>query len=576
MKYALIAAALALGLIIWILVRSKERHDPPPPDAERVWFEDVAASAGIAFRHFDPATPQHLISETIGSGIAWIDYDSDGWPDLFCVQDSPFPPAAVNPSVTHKLYRNNRNGSFTDVTDAVGLNSAGYGVGVAVGDYDNDGFDDLVIAYFGRISLHHNEPDAAAPGGRRFRDVTAGSGLANPHFGTSCAWGDLDGDGLLDLFVCNYVEMDPAKPVICREETRGLVSACTPNAYPQTTCKLFRNLGKGRFADASASSGIAAAPPAASLGVAILDFDGDGKQDIYVANDMNPCYLFRNLGNLKFEECGLSVGVALGPFGSRLNGMGVAAADLDGSGRPSLFVTNFQRAPNVLLLNRGGGRFDESSYASGLAGPSLSKLGFGTCAFDADRDGNQDLAVANGHVHRTAPEVDLSPYAQESQLFLGDGTGRYRDASAAAGADFFRPRVGRGLATADFDNDGWMDLAQSGTGENAALFRNRTANDRNWVSLELIGDGKASNRNAFGSVATVEAGGKTQTQFVAGGTSYLSSCDRRLLIGLNRAEKADRIIVRWPSGRTQEFRDLSGGKRWRLREGIPVPEPAPG
>lgn len=573
MRSVILAAILVAGLAVWVVLRSRDRSEPQETPADAVWFEDVADSAGIGFRHFDPSTPQHLIAETIGSGIAWIDYDSDGWPDLFCVQDGPLPPAPPVATSTHKLYRNNGNGTFADVTEAVGLNSAGYGVGVAVGDYDNDGYDDLVITYLGRLALHHNEPDALAPGGRRFRDVTGASRLANPNFGTSCAWGDLDGDGRLDLFVCNYVVMDPAKPVVCRDETRKILSACSPNAHPQTTSKLFRNRGDGTFEDLSESSGIASVAPAASLGVAIIDLDGDGKQDLYVANDMNPSYLFRNQGSMKFEECGLPSGVALGPRGARMAGMGISVGDFDGRGRPSLFVTNYQRQPNVLFLNRGPWRFDEVSHTSGLAGPSLSKLGFGACILDANLDGNADLAVANGHVHRHAKEIDFAPYAQESQLFLGDGQGRFRDASMTAGASFLMPRVGRGLCVSDYDNDGLPDLALSGVGEKAALFRNRTTTANGWISLELIGDGVRSNRNAIGAVVTADVAGARRTYYLAGGTSFLSANDRRLLIGTGAAVQLDLITVRWPSGRVDEYKNASARRHWILREGSSVPEP---
>lgn len=574
MRNLLIAVAiLAAGwLVVWLFTHDRSAA-PPPVSPGAVWFEDVSAASGLQFRHFDPATPQHLIPETMGSGLAWIDYDADGWPDLFCVQDGPLPPAPADPTQTHKLYRNNRDGTFTDVTDRVGLNVAGFGTGVAVGDHDNDGFDDLVVTGLGGITLFHNDPDPAAPGGRRFTNATARSGLADPHYATSCAWGDLDGDGLLDLYVCNYVEVDPAKPITCVHEQKQLYYQCSPTAFPYTSHRLFRNNGNGTFTDVTKESGIAAASPAPGLGVAIADLDGDGKPDIYVANDMNPAHVFRNKGGMTFAEVGLVSGAALGPGGSRIAGMGVEVADFDGSGRPSLFVTNFQSSPNVLFLNRGRLRFDDLSYPSGLGGPSLSRLGFGTCVLDADLDGTPDLAVANGHVHRVARELYGVPYAQEAQLFLGDGAGKFRDASLTAGADFLKPRVGRGLARADFDNDGRPDLAMSGVGEPVALFRNRTPTDHGWVSLELVGDSKASNRNAIGAVVTAEWAGRTRTHFIIGGGSYLSASDRRLLLGLGDAAKLDKLTVRWPSGKLQEFKDLPAKTRWLVREGVTVAEP---
>jgi hypothetical protein len=508
--------------------------------------------------------------ETMGSGVGWIDYDADGWPDLFCVQDGPLPPAR-DPALTHRLYRNNRDGTFLDVTAATGLDRSGFGMGCAVGDYDNDGFDDLVVTELGGIVLFHNEPGESAPGGRRFVDATARAGLANTRWGTSCAWGDLDGNAFLDLYLCNYVQVDPNHPITCRNEEKQLYYQCSPTAFPRTHHLLFQNNGNGKFTDVSEASGIARVETAPGLGVVIVDLDADGKQDIYVANDLAPAYLFRNLGGMRFEETALPVGCGLGPGGSRMAGMGVVAGDFDGSARPSLFLTNFQSSPNVLFLNRGGLRFDDASYSSGLGGPSTSRLGFGTCALDANLDGHVDLAVANGHVQRVAAELGGGSYAQDAQLFLGDGNGKFRDVSAGAGPDFLKPRIGRGLAHADFDRDGLPDLVLSGVGEPLALLRNRAETRHGWIALELVGDGTTSNRNAVGSVLTIEVDGKKQTHFVIGGGSYLSASERSLAVGLGMAEAVGRVEVKWPSGRIQEFRGLAARCRWRLQEGTSTP-----
>ncbi|HKA08086.1 MAG TPA: CRTAC1 family protein [Gemmataceae bacterium] len=381
----------------------------------------------------------------------------------------------------------------------------------------------------------------------------------------------MDGDGLLDLYVCNYVEIDPSKPITCKHE-KGHYFACSPIVFPQTTHRLFRNKGNGKFEDVSHSSGIASAAPAAGLGVVIADLDGDGKPEIYVANDMGQAYLFRNLGSMRFREEGLYAGVALGPGGVRMAGMGIEVADLDGSGRPSLFVTNFQGLPNAFFQNRGGLRFNDASFRSGLGGPSIERLGFGVCAIDVDLDGNLDLAVANGHVNRFAKELFGVPYAQSAQLFVGDGAGKFRDRSTACGSSFVQPRVGRGLARADFDNDGHPDLALSSVGAGVALFRNLAISPHAWASVELIGDGKRSNRNAIGAALVAESAGRTQHHFVVGGGSYLSANDRRVLLGLGDANKVDRLTVRWPSGDTQEFHDLAARTHWRVREGNPTPE----
>lgn len=569
-----LAAVVVAGVAVWASnsLRRPGAGDPSQP-ASPPWFEDVAERAGVRFRHFDPATPLNQIHEAMGSGLGWIDYDADGWLDLFCVQDAPLPPAPPDPAHTHKLFRNNRDGTFTDVTAAIGLDRAGFGTGVAVGDFDNDGFDDLLVTALGGLTLFHNVPDPAAPGGRRFVDVTAAAGLSDPHYATSAAWGDLDGDGALDLYVCNYVEIDPARPVVCQQHGTGRVMQCAPSAYPATTHRLYRNNRDGTFTDVSGPSGIGTAPPAPGLGVAIVDLDGDGRPDIYVANDLSPSYLFWNKGGWTFKEVALRSGCGLGPNGTRLAGMGVEVGDLNGSGRPSLFVTNFQGVPNAVFLNRGGLLFEDGTTATGLGPASLDRLKFGTALLDADLDGNPDLAVANGHVERGARELLGVPYAQSAQLFVGDGRGRYRDASSECGPDFVRPRVGRGLARCDFDNDGRPDLAFSGVGEPTALLRNRVDNSHGWVCLELIGDGRASNRNAIGAVVRVEWAGTVRHHYVIGGGSYLSAGDRRLSLGVGpTATRLDRVAVRWPSGKTQEFRDLPAGGFWRLHEGRPEPE----
>lgn len=579
-----LVACLCFGvLLVTALASWHLRRSPNPlatPDAAEVpdpgpqpglpWFADVTGRAGIDFVHVDPATPNHSIEETMGSGLGWIDYDADGWPDLLCLQAGPTSPgkrAAALP--THRLYRNLGDGTFRDVTVQAGLNCSGFGQGCAVGDLDNDGYDDLAITYLGRIQVLHNQPDGR--GGRRFIDVTSRSPIVHPHWATSCGWGDVDGDGWLDLYVCNYVELNPANPLVCKNPQSGLAISCSPTAYPHTTHRLYRNNGDGTFRDVSVASAIASAPPGPGLGVVLTDLDGDGKIDIYAANDMKPAYLFHNQGNGSFKEIAFQAGCSLGPNGTAMAGMGVVAADLDGSGRPSLFITNFQNEPNILYLNTGKLSFNLASYPSGLGMPSLSRLGFGVVAFDANLDGRPDLAVANGHIYRTAGQM-YSAYEQEAQLFQGAGGGTFRDGSAQAGAYFRRRVVGRGLACADFDNDGLPDLAFSHNGGPPVLLHNRTATEHHGLRLELVGDGKKSNRNAIGARVEIEAGGVRQTHFLCGGGSYLSASDRRLLVGLASAGQAERVTVRWPSGRQQTFTDLPARRRWRLREGAPRAE----
>lgn len=553
---------------------SKDLPDSPPPLAPTPglpWFDDVTNQAGIRFQHFDPATPINYIHETFGSGVGWIDYDGDGLLDLFCVQDGPVRPNNTSHHPTNKLYRNRGDGTFEDVTEQVGLARAGFHLGCAVGDYDNDGFDDLVVTYLGGVVLYRNTPDSQ--GGRRFVDVTTAAGLVNPHFGTSCGWGDVDGDGLLDLYVCNYVELDLDNYTPCWVPgNRKLALSCSPVSFPHTTHRLFRNNGNGTFSDFSQESGVAAAPPAPGLGVVLCDLDGDGRLDIYVANDLKPAYLLHNQGKGRFKEIALFQGCALEGTGVPMAGMGVDAGDLDGTGRPSLFVTNYQNRPNVLFRNRGGLRFLEDSNPSGLGFPSLDRLGFGTVFFDADLDGRLDIAVANGHVQRHARELGGVTYAQKAQLFLGLPGGKFRDVSEQAGPYFHKQYVGRGVATGDFDNDGKPDLAFSNNGGPVVLLRNATHTDNSWLTLELVGDGHQSNRNAVGAQVEIEVGKTKQVRHLNGGGSYLSASSQRLSVGLGQASAADRVTVIWPSGRRQTFIDLRASCFWRLREGNDTPE----
>jgi hypothetical protein len=562
--------ALAVGVAVFFSAR-KPAPDVPPAEADvgpepgGPWFVDVTRDAGIGFVHFDPTTDSHFIQETMGSGLGWIDYDGDGWPDLFCVQDTSVRPTD-GPAPSSRLYRNNRDGTFTDVTEKAGLVRTGFGQGCAVGDFDNDGFDDLAVTYLGRLVLYRNN------GNGTFTDVTAAAKLANPHWGTSCAWGDFDGDGLLDLYVCNYVEVDLDHYPVCERDGRRYI--CPPTSFAHTRHRLFRNAGDGTFTDITVASGIAAAPPAPGLGVVATDVDGDGRLDLYVANDLKPQYLFHNQGGARFVEKGLLSGAGLGAFGQPVSGMGVEAFDVDGTGRPSLFVTNFHNQPSVLFRNRGNLRFWESGAETGLAG-RRDRLGFGTVMIDANLDGRPDLAVANGHLHRDAAEVYRAPYAQRAQLFVGTGRGSYRDASDRAGPYFRESRVGRGLAWADFDNDGKPDLAFSHVGGPPALLHNRTETANGWLGLELVGDGKRSNRNAIGARIEVQTADGVQVRFVNGGGSYLSASERRQLIGLGKADRAMKVTVRWPSGREQVYNDVPGRRWWRLTEGKEQSTPRP-
>ncbi len=568
---------LTAAVLAWRVVRSRTSVLPTtvplasPTDAPArtpglPWFKDVTVASGIDFQHFNSATPMNYVHETIGSGIAWIDYNNDGWPDLFCVQDGLFPLGkGPFPLPTSKLYRNNGDGTFTDVTQETGLARPGFGIGCTVGDYDNDGFDDLFVTYLGEAVLYHNEPDGR--GGRHFVDVTAKAGIQNPHWGTSCAWGDIDNDGYLDLYICNYLVLDLDRYPDCIDPGTKLRTTCSPTLFANVPHRLYRNNGNGTFSDISVPSGIASASSGPGLAVLMADLDGDGLVDIYVANDMKPAFLFHNQGGCKFVEKALLSGCGLGPMGDLVSGMGIASADIDRSGRPALFVTNFQNRPNVLYRNRGRMYFQDWSELSGLGRANHNRLAFGCTFIDADLDGTMDLAIANGHIDPTVPRLLATPFKQQAQFYLGLDKGRFRDVSTQAGPYFHEARLGRGLAWADYDNDGLPDLAFSNNGDAPALLHNETETKNHWLRLELIGDGKKSNRNAIGASAVVEAAGQRRTYFLHGGGSYLSASDRRLLIGLGPADRADAVTILWPSGRKQTLKDLKAQSWWRVVEG---------
>jgi hypothetical protein len=561
-----------------------------PPGVE-IKFENVTNPAGIRFRHFDGRTEKEYIMETMGSGLAWLDYDQDGWMDLFLVQSAPFdtliggggtPVAnAQGSSATCKLFRNLGNGRFRDVTDEVGLGHVGCGMGVAIGDIDNDGFPDLFLTCYGKPNvLYHNVKDGK--GGRRFEDITARAGLADhadwhdrANFSTSAAFLDYNNDGRLDLFVCSYVFVDLKNYPSCTDK-RDKWDSCPPSAFKGTRCVLYRNNGNLTFTDVSREAGIDV-PNAKALGVVALDFDGDGLVDIFVANDSVPNFLFRNLGNGRFEAVGPSCGCLVNLAGNPQAYMGVEADDLDGDGLPDLFSTAFARETNTFFRNesrqKGQCQFLDVTHGSGLGPPSWWKLGFGTCFLDVDRDGSLDIVVTNGHVSRNVDE-DGNPdntFRQEAQLFLNDGRGRFQHISGVAGPYFQERHVGRGLAAGDYDNDGHMDLAFNNSGEPAVLLHNETKTPYHWIRLEL--QGTQSNRDAVGARVTIQVGNRRIVRHRKGGGSYLSSSDPRLLVGIGAANKVDQIEIRWPSGRVQRTGPLEADRGYLIIEGEDPPRP---
>ena len=529
-----------------------------PPSNLGFRLTDVTAAAGIQFQHNSGAYGGKLLPETLGSGCAFLDYDADGWQDILLINGMDWPGHKRRRS-TLRLYRNNRNGAFTDVTKSAGLDIEMYGMGVAVGDYNNDGFPDIFISCVGQSRLFHNT------GKGTFVDATRSSGLfGRQGLSTSALWFDYDRDGYLDLFVCNYVRWSPEHDVFCSLDGTHK-SYCTPEAYRGDTCWLFHNRGNGTFEDVTATSGVFDSS-SKSLGVAMLDYDQDGWPDLLVANDTQPNKLYRNLHNGKFKDVAVEAGLAFSTEGKARAGMGVDVGDFDNSGQPGIAITNFDNEMIGLYHSVKAGVYDDVATAAGIGGASKSTLGFGCIFLDVDLDGALDLAVANGHIDETVRNIRGNVgYAQPPQLFLNQGSGRFREVAAEVGGEFEKPRVGRGLAYADFDRDGGLDILLTTNNGPAALFRNEQLAGNRSVRIEL--QGTQSNRDAIGASVQIFAGDLHQSRLVRGGSSYLSQSELPLTFGLAKRDRIDRVVIQWPSGRTEEYKNLKTTKAYKCLEG---------
>jgi hypothetical protein len=521
-----------------------------------IHLTDVTAAAGIRFLHNNGAAGKKWLPETMGSGCAFFDADGDGWPDILLINGKDLTPKGRKSRSA--LYRNNKNGTFTDITAGSGLDVEMYGMGVAIADYDNDGRDDVYITALEGDRLFHNE------GSGKFRDVTTQAGIQNANFGTSAAWFDFDRDGKIDLFVANYVQWSAKGDLWCSMDG-STKSYCTPESYKGNSSRLFHNLGGGRFEDVTQKSGLADTT-SKSLGVAILDYNNDGWPDLFVANDTQPNKLYRNNHNATFTEEAVSAGVAFGEDGVARGAMGADASDYDQSGRMHLLVGNFSNQMLGLYHNEGNGLFVDEAPRSAVGRDSLLSLAFGVFFFDYDLDGYPDIFAANGHIDqeigRVQPKIQ---YRQPPLLFRNVGKGKFEDVGKSAGPEFQRPIVARGAAYADFDRDGDLDILISTNGGPAYLFRNDGGNQNHWIQLKLAGT--QSNRSALGAVVTVDGATGKQTQMVHSGSSYCSQSDLALTFGLAHDDAVKSIDIQWPSGHKDHLANVKANQFLTIREG---------
>jgi hypothetical protein len=561
-----------LGFAILALLFSEARFKAAPQEAPGgVQFTDVTAAARITFKHVNGAFGKKYLPETMGSGAVFLDYDADGWPDIFLVNSTSWPGhgAPAYPA----LYHNNQNGTFTDVTKAAGLAVEMYGMGAAAADYDNDGKVDLYVTALGPNRLFRNL------GGGKFADVTAKAGVGDPGFSTSAVFFDYDRDGKLDLYVANYVTWSIEKDLFCTLDGKSK-SYCTPESYKGQSGTLYRNRGDGTFEDVTEKAGLKN-PSAKGMGVALLDFDGDGWPDLFIANDTQPNRLYRNNGNGTFTDVAVAAGVAFGETGVARAGMGVDAADYDGSGRPSLVIGNFSNEMLGLYHNEGKGLFIDEAPSSSVGQASLLTLTFGCFFFDYDLDGRPDIFATGGHVADDISAVQPKvTYAQAPHLFRNLGQKRFEDVVPKIGPSLARKLVGRGAAYADIDNDGDLDLLVATNGGPAYLLRNDGGNKNGFLRVKAVGAG--SNRDGIGAKVTLTlADGGKPWSLVRSGSSYCSQSELPLTFGLGALKKVEAIEVVWPNGKVEKLPGVAGNRLITVEEGkgvvaqLPLPA-APG
>jgi hypothetical protein len=538
---------------------------PAPTEVARysgpVQFSDVTAAAGITFKHNSGAFGKKYLPETMGAGCAFLDFDNDGWQDILLVNSKNWPERQGSKSYP-SLYRNNRNGTFADVTQAAGLAVEMYGLGCATGDYDNDGNVDIYITCLGPNRLFRNL------GSGRFADVTAKARVDDPGFSSSAAWVDYDKDGKLDLFVCNYVEWSVEKDVNCTLDGKNK-SYCTPERYKGQSPTLYKNRGDGTFENVTERAGLKN-PTSKAMGVALIDYDGDGWTDLFVTNDTEPNRLYKNNGNGTFTDVGGEAGVAFNDAGKARAGMGVDAADYDGSGRQSVVIGNFTNEMMALYRNEGTGLFTDEAQASNVGKASAQSLTFATFFFDYDLDGLLDIFAVNGHVSDDISSVQpKTKYAMPPHLFRNLGKNRFEEVTSRMGSELGRPEVGRGAAYGDFDNDGDLDLLTTANNGPARLFRNDGGNQNNLLRIKTVGT--ESNRDGIGAKVYLRtASGTTLWSMVKTGSSYCSQSELTLTFGLGKADRVASIEVAWPSGRKETIADVAANQSIVIQEGKAV------
>jgi len=513
-------------------------------------FEEIPASAsGINWAHVSGRSPMAHLPETVGSGCAFLDYDNDGWMDLYLVNSGPCDFFEPTQPPRNALYHNNRDGTFTDITLKAGVSGNGYGMGVAVGDYDGDGFPDLYVTQYPNSILYHNNGDGT------FTDVTAKAGVAAPGWATSAVWFDYDNDGRLDLFVCHFVDYSKKKLKFCGDLLSGERHYCIPSIYDPMPCWLFHNNGDGTFTDVSKESGISQFL-AKAWGVVAADLNNDGNMDLYVTNDTVPNFLFANRGKGKFEEIGMLAGVGLNSFGKPRSGMGVDASDYDQDGWIDLFEANVDHEMYSLYHNDKGEVFSDVSNPYGIGPVTRMMSGWGLKFFDYDNDGNIDLLLCNGHPDdRVEKMMEGVKFLEPMLLFRNTGKG-FENVSRESGPIFSKALAGRGMALGDFDNDGSVDVLVSQNNGGPVLLRNNIGRENHWLGIRLVGT--RANVDAIGAKITYASGDFQRHQFKVGGGSYLSSHDPRMVLGVGKRTKIDWIEVQWPqpSGKKERLTEL--------------------